>query len=267
MMRKTEKGLTGQSFWRIGLALAAVVIMLMGFAAFSAAAEQKQPGIRASKLMDHPVINSKGEEILEIDDLILRRNGNVKRVILSCCGFLGLGAKKVAVPFRRLQFKQDEIVYDVTEEEFKQMAEFNYAQEDLYTDYYTGRPGMERPRTPRRPYPRYYGPYYPRYGAEEESDYCQWQWSHSPERMLSSAVLGRPVVNNQCQRVGFVDDLIVGLDGQVKEIILSVLRMDVDKERVSLPYEPFKVTYWGLAYDVTIEALRNMPEFQYQEGQ
>jgi len=64
-----------------------------------------------------------------------------------------------------------------------------------------------------------------------------------------------------------VDDLIVGLDGQVKKIVLSVLRMDLDKERVSMLYEPFKVTYWGLAYDVTIEGLRNMPEFHYQEAQ
>jgi sporulation protein YlmC with PRC-barrel domain len=240
--------------------------MLMGFAPFSAAAEQQEPGIRASTLMDHPVISSKGDEILEIDDLILRRNGNVKRVILSCCGFLGFGAKRVAVPFRRLQFQEDNIVYDITEEEFKQMAEFKYTGEDLYTGYYSPRTGMEGPRTPRRPYPRYYGPYYPRYGAEEESDYCQWQWSHSPGSILCSAVLSRPVVNNQCQRIGFVDDLIIGLDGQVKEIVLSILRMDLDKERVSLPYEPFKVTYWGLAYDVTIEELRNMPEFQYQEG-
>jgi sporulation protein YlmC with PRC-barrel domain len=266
-MKKTQNGSLAQSFWNVGLALGAAFIMLIGFAAWSAAAEQDQAGIRASELMDHPVLNSKGEEILEIDDLILRRNGNVKRVVLSCCGFLGLGAKRVAVPFRRLQFKQDEIVYDVTEEEFKQMAEFDYADEELYTGYYSARPGTDLPRTPRRRYPRYYGPYYPRYGAEESAEYCRWQWSHSPGSLLCSAVLGRPVVNNQCQRIGFVDDLFIGLDGQVKEIVLRVLRMDLDKERVSLPYKPFNVTYWGLAYDVMIEELRNMPEFQYQEGQ
>jgi sporulation protein YlmC with PRC-barrel domain len=261
MLCKKGKRRTGQSFWKIGLALTAAFLMLIGFTAFSGAAEHEQPGMRASKLMDHPVVNPKGEEILEIDDLILRRNGNVKRVVLSCCGFLGLGAKRVAVPFRRLQFKDDEIVYDITLEEFEQMADFQYTQEELYTGYYSPRPGTESPRTSRRPHPGYYGPYYPRYGAESQSEYCRWQWSYSPGSILCSVVLNRPVVNTRCQRVGFVDDLIIGLDGQVKEIIMSVLRMDLKKERISVPYKPLKVTYWGLAYDISLEELRDLPEF------
>jgi sporulation protein YlmC with PRC-barrel domain len=269
MMTKTEKGLASTSFWKIGSVVAAVSAVLIGFAAIAPVAAQEQAGIRASKLMDHPIVNSKGKEILEIDDLILTRNGNVKRVVLSCCGFLGLGSKSVAVPFRRLQFKGDEIVYDVTEEEFKQMAEFNYAQEGLYTGYYSARPrpGRESPGTQRRPYSRYpyYGPYYPGYWMEPESGYCHWEWSYSPGRMLCSAVLSRPVVNNKCQRIGFVDDLIIDPDGGVKEIILSVLRPELKQGRVSVPYKPFKVTYWGLVYDISIDELGKLPEFHYQE--
>jgi sporulation protein YlmC with PRC-barrel domain len=270
MMAKTEKGPVGPGFWKIASVVTAVSVVLIGFAALTAAAAQEQAGIRASKLMDHPVVDSKGKEILEIDDLILRRNGNVKRVILSCCGFLGLGSKRVAVPFRRLQFEGNKIVYDVTEEQFTQMAEFNYAQEGLYTGYYSARPrtGREGPGTERGQYQTYpyYGPYYPGYWAEPEPGNCHWEWSYSPGMLLCSAVLNRPVVNNQCQRIGFVDDLIIDPDGGVKDIILTVMRPNVNLHRVSAPYKPLKVTYWGLVYGISIQELRKLPEFHYQEG-
>ena len=83
--------------------------------------------------------------------------------------------------------------------------------------------------------------------------------------VIGSVVLRRPVMNPQCQRLGVVDDLIIGLDGQVKEIVLSVLLPNSNKIRVSVPYKPFQVTYWGLVYDVTLDELSNMPEFHYKE--
>jgi len=263
MRRKTKEGQVSSAIWKIGLVVLAVFVVLIGLTAFTGVSAQEQPGIRASALMDHPVIDAQGKEILEIDDLILRPSGNVKRVILSCCGFLGFGAKRVAVPFRRLQFKAGEIVYDVTEEEFKQMAEFNYAKEDLYTGYYSARPEAMSPRTRTRPYPRY--PYISPYGTG--SGYCPWEWSYSPGSILCSAVLNRPVVNTQCQQIGLVDDLFISPDGTVNQIILSVLRVGLDKERVAVPYKPIKVTYWGLAYDISIEELRDLPEFHYQKAQ
>lgn len=264
MMGGIEERSAGHISWKMGSVLSIVLVVFIGFIASSAAAEQEQPaGIRASKLMDHPVINAKGEQILEIDDLILRRNGNVKRVVLSCCGFLGLGAKRVAVPFRNLQIKDDKIIYDITEEEFKQMASFNYAnEEELYTEYYMARPGMERRRMPRMPYSP---PYYPRYGAGPGSEYCDLEWFHSPGNILCSVVVGRPVINMQCQRIGVVDDLIVGLDGRVKEMVLAALHPDLAKDRVALPYKPFEVTFWGLAYDISAEELSDLPEFEYKD--
>ncbi|MFW6114686.1 MAG: PRC-barrel domain-containing protein [Thermodesulfobacteriota bacterium] len=259
MIAETTKGQISFAVWKIGLAAVAGFVVLIGLAAFTGVAAQEKPGIRASTLMDHPVLDARGEEILEIDDLILRRSGNVKRVILSCCGFLGLGGKTVAVPFRRLQFKEDEIVYDVTEEEFKQMAEFDYAEEELYTGYYSYRPRARDPRAQKRSYPRY--PYVSPYGIGP--GYCPWDWSYSPASLLSSAVLNRPVVNMQCQQIGLVDDLMISAEGSVNHIILSVLLVDSDKDRVAVPYKPFKVTNWGLAYDISIEELRALPEFHF----
>jgi sporulation protein YlmC with PRC-barrel domain len=266
MVGKTQRKLASHSLCGIGSVVSVAVIVLICFVSFTAAAEQEQSQvIRASKLMDHPIINTKGEQILEIDDLILRRNGNVKRVILSCCGFLGLGAKRVAVPFRNLKIEDDKIIYDITEEEYKQMADFNYAEDDLYTGYYSEMQGRQTPRTPGAPYRPYYGPHYPGYGAWSQ-EYCRGAPSYSPGSILGSVVLSHPVINPQCQRLGVVDDLMIDLDGQVKEIVLSDLPPKLNKTRVSVPYKPFQVTYWGLVYDVTLDELSNLPEFHYNQS-
>jgi sporulation protein YlmC with PRC-barrel domain len=263
MMSKRKEGQISFTLWKVGLVVVAGFIMLIGLAGFSGVAAQEQAGIRASILMDHPVVNAQGEEILEIDDMILRRSGNVKRVVLSCCGFLGLGTKRVAIPLRSLQFKEDQIIYDITEEEFKEMAEFNYAEEDLYTGYYSARPGARSPRAIPRSYPRY--PYTSPSPYGMGPGYCPWEWSYSPDRLLSSSVINRPVVNTQSRHIGFVDDLIINPEGSVNQIILSLRGVGLDKKRVALPFKSIEVTYWGLAYDVSIEELRDLPEFRYQE--
>jgi hypothetical protein len=50
-----------------------------------------QEGFRASKIIDQAVKNTQGEEVGEVDDLIMSRNGMIKKVILSTGGFLGVG--------------------------------------------------------------------------------------------------------------------------------------------------------------------------------
>jgi sporulation protein YlmC with PRC-barrel domain len=63
----------------------------------------QQQGLRATKIIDAVVKNDRGEEVGEVDDLIMSRNGKVKKVILSVGGFLKIGEKLVAVPFRDCQ--------------------------------------------------------------------------------------------------------------------------------------------------------------------
>jgi sporulation protein YlmC with PRC-barrel domain len=267
----------------------AAMIMTFCFLAFyvlinvPAAVAQDQPELRATKLMDHPVVNSKGMELAEIDNLILRRSGKVKRVILSCCGFLGLGEKRVAVPFRRLQFKDNRIVFDITDKAFTQLPQFNYEEQDLETGYYSRRPSMAHMGRwgrwgdwggppyplPRYGYPGYYPPYYPSYGPPRANNegQCPWKWAYSPDRMLVSLLLHRPVINAECERIGFVEDLMIGPKGRVKAMILHPTIPHHKKDRVSVPFQPLETTHWGLVYHIGIKALRDLPEFHYAENQ
>jgi sporulation protein YlmC with PRC-barrel domain len=96
-----------------------------------------QEGFRASKIIDQPVKNAQGEELGEVDDLIMTRNGKIKKVILSVGGFLGIGDRLVAVPFKSLKIdERDNIVYNVTKQQLENHPVFSYRREGLYGYYY-----------------------------------------------------------------------------------------------------------------------------------
>lgn len=58
----------------------------------------------ASELIGKDVYGSNNEDIGEVGDVLLNRNGQVIGVVLDVGGFLGLGETNVAVPLTALQF-------------------------------------------------------------------------------------------------------------------------------------------------------------------
>jgi len=71
-------------------------------------------------------LNDKGEEVGEIDDLIISRSGKVEQIILSVGGFLGIDEKLVGMPFKPLKVTDMGIVYNVSREELKNLPRFSY---------------------------------------------------------------------------------------------------------------------------------------------
>jgi sporulation protein YlmC with PRC-barrel domain len=61
-------------------------------------------GWRASKLIGSDVFNDKNQKIGNIDDLIVMPNDQISYAIISVGGFLGLGNKRVAIPYQQLKF-------------------------------------------------------------------------------------------------------------------------------------------------------------------
>jgi sporulation protein YlmC with PRC-barrel domain len=232
-----------------------------------------QESLRASKIIDHTVKNRQGEELGEVDDLIMSRNGKIKKVILSVGGFLGIGDRLVAVPFRSLQISEKgDIVYNVTKQQLENHPVFNYGKEGLYEYYYAppppyGQLGFRPPRGYRwhPPYGEPYGPFPPpgRYRGE----YGPWEWEYFPERLRISAILNRIALNDKGEEVGEIDDLIIDREGRVGEIILSVGGFQgIDEKLVALPFKPLKVTDLGIVYDATKKELKNSSGFTYEKN-
>jgi sporulation protein YlmC with PRC-barrel domain len=66
---------------------------------------------RASKVVGLSVYNDKNESLGSINDLLTDQSGTIKAVVIGVGGFLGVGEHLVAVPFDKIKFVNEPIVY------------------------------------------------------------------------------------------------------------------------------------------------------------
>lgn len=86
--------------------------------------------LRASDLIGADVINAEDEDIGDVDDIILTRDGKEVMVVMEIGGFLGLGEKLVSMPYSELRIAEDgEEVYLATAKESLESApDFRYIE-------------------------------------------------------------------------------------------------------------------------------------------
>jgi sporulation protein YlmC with PRC-barrel domain len=81
------------------------------------------------------VVTAAGEEVGEIEDVVLDQNGGY-HAVLSVGGFLGIGEKKIGVPLDELQLRGDQVylMAAATEEQLEQMPEYDEQQYRPYAE-------------------------------------------------------------------------------------------------------------------------------------
>jgi sporulation protein YlmC with PRC-barrel domain len=77
----------------------------------SASESSYQGDWRASKVVGLSVYNEQNENVGSINDLLMDKSGNVKAAVLSVGGFLGMGARYVAVSYDKLKFSDQPVAY------------------------------------------------------------------------------------------------------------------------------------------------------------
>ena len=251
--------------------LRSVIIINLLLLPLVARAAENSGLVAASQWIDREIYDKSGQQIGEIDDLVLKRSGKVTKVTIDVGGFLGIiGDKLVAVSLRELQNLMADgngkMVLDTTEQQLEKRSEFDYYQRGLNPDYYY-RPGPYHNYAYRYfppPYPRT-GPYGPQssrrqmepYAAEARDD---WAWS--PARYLASTLTDRQVFNASGAYLGRVADLLIdAAKGKVKKIILAADAIRGDDSLVAIPYEPPGFTAYGVVCNLSQEEIRKMPEF------
>ena len=233
-------------------------------------AEEIPDMIHASNWIDREIYDKSGNQLGEIDDLVIKRSGRVKRVTIEVGGFLDLGDKLVAVSLselKNLMLDGDgKMVLDTTEDKMEKRPEYNYYRQGLRQEYYY------RPRYYRGYGNRSFPPPYVRtmpygpppanrqtqpYPSDEPSD-----WIFSPTRYLASTVIDRQVINESGDYIGRVTDLLIDLpSGKVKKIIVDVDDVRGDDSRVAVPYEPPGFTVYGLVYDISRQEISKLPSY------
>ena len=101
---------------------------------------------RTSEIKGTDVYNDRNEKIGTVDDVLLDQHGSVKGVVIGVGGFLGVGERNIAVPFKELHWQMNtthaangqQVTQDtahparatlpgVTKEQLQQAPEFKYA--------------------------------------------------------------------------------------------------------------------------------------------
>lgn len=82
----------------------------------------------AGWLIGANVENARGESIGSINDLVIDEDGQVTAAVLAVGGFLGFGAKSVAVAIDELDVRYDgqEVVLDASREELEAAPDFAF---------------------------------------------------------------------------------------------------------------------------------------------
>ncbi len=150
---------TSQRIRRSVLAAAIGAVWIGGAAV---AAEPAHPMIKArAQLLNAEVKNRQGEELGEIEDLVLDKTGQIKYVVISHGGFLDIGDKVVAVPWQasRVSIDKDNVVMDISRAQLAEAPNFEKdklpdmsaqeweTKERTFTDSYAAKHEVDAPNT------------------------------------------------------------------------------------------------------------------------
>ena len=95
---------------------------------------QQPQELRVDWIVGTTVTDPQGETIGTVDDLLLDQDdGSVSAAIVSVGGFLGFGAKQIAVEWGALEQAYDgsEIVLALTREQAEEARSFNFRDQEL----------------------------------------------------------------------------------------------------------------------------------------
>lgn len=92
------------------------------------ATEMSASVVKSAEVLGVSVENSQNEKLGKIEELVIDKlNGNIKYVVLSFGGILGLGEKLFAIPWRILRYNDDRdcFVINVSKDKLKNAEGFN----------------------------------------------------------------------------------------------------------------------------------------------
>lgn len=98
----------GRALERAGNAVGDAARSVTPSTAPAAVAHDVRPSSRASKIIGANIYNEEGQSIGEVEDLIVRRDGAAPVAVVSVGGFLGIGARLVAVPLNELRYAESD---------------------------------------------------------------------------------------------------------------------------------------------------------------
>lgn len=93
-------------------------------------------GLTAEEIIGRDVVNKKGEEVGQVESLVIQPDKGDVHAVISVGGFLGIGDRDVAVPLEEMEFGEDNVTLmsQQTKEELEAMPEYKEDEWRLFED-------------------------------------------------------------------------------------------------------------------------------------
>lgn len=222
--------------------------------------EKSAYALRASDILGADVENAQGDNVGEIDDLIVSRKDNKLMAVVSVGGFLGINDRLVTVPYENLRIGKDSdnVYWNVNKASLESLPEFTYQDGESkgYESIMSRRHDSEMSDS--------------RVGYSKSMEYSKFRNESSGYTLRVSELLGEELENADGDNLGEVDDLIIPRDGGALQAIVSVGGfLGIGDRLINVPYEELRVGVEGDEFylNMTKQALEKRPEFNYVEGE
>ena len=197
-------------------------------------------GSLASNLIGEKVYNGTGndaENIGDVNDLVIGKDGNVESVIIGVGGFLGLGEKNVAMDYGKIKWAEKEgdrwIVVAGTKDELKALPSFDRRPYDVQPAPATATdmtaPAPTAPATAEAPAVKGDKPTAESTAPAATTDETKTaaidksQLTEIPAgEIRSEELVGTTVYGANNENVGEIGDVVLSTDGKVDSIIVDV---------------------------------------------
>ncbi len=91
---------------------------------------------RVANYVGQPIVNASGEKIGDVSDMLFDRGGKINTVVVGVGGFLGLGAKQVALPFETVTYSEQngerQIMVPLTKEALQAAPDYTLTEKTTF---------------------------------------------------------------------------------------------------------------------------------------
>lgn len=203
------------------------------------------------------------DDIGEINDVVLGRDGSTKAVVLGVGGFLGIGEKDVALDMSSLKFvnEQDdpEDFFLVVNSSKVMLEEAPAFQRDMDMAETTEEPKAEDAEMAAVDRPMLVAPTVEREGYQ----------TASVQDLTADTLQGMTVYGSKDESVGEIGQLIMSDDGEVKEAVIDVGGfLGIGEHNVAVTFDELSILREDGGNDVRVyidstqEQLEQLPEYE-----
>lgn len=217
-------------------------------------------GCRGSKLVGADVKNSAGKDLGKIKDVVVDpESGRVAYAVLQFGGFMGVGDKLFAIPWRSMQLRDDDLVtLDIEKSQLENAQGFedkdwpNMADQQWATTTH-----------------KHFGQE-PYWNVDVDIDVKdnQGRTPTALQVLRLSTVIGKTIENNADKNIGDVNDVVLDASrGQIAYAVLGVGGfIGIGEDLVAVPWEKLDVMVKDrddatIRLAMTEEELKNGPHF------